>query len=318
MRTVAFVVHLMLSLSLVLCVSIVSSIPTYDHAAIQTADQCDWVGSGGGGRGVRPVYLRCSRGTVFWRYPRGALRIVLSPPVLTETISKVENGTNDGNLNVSRVSGFRACTKVSGPVRVYLEAHGKLRSVYSPRDGKHEASHRCFIAKKQPAALYVEAEEPIPLGHRAKLQYDLEVRYTDNRDGRSRRFSDEEEECRPCSMEELAKAYCQSDLVARGTVSAVQKQPNLESAELILRITNTLRRIEEAEGTNDVDVIEPLDRRNVRVRIPTACDARHGLGEFVIMAKRRLGDLVLVCAPRLETWVKTVRELESAPCVLRS
>lgn len=223
--------------------------------------------SGGGGRGVRPVYLRCSRGTVFWRYPRGALRIVLSPPVLTGTVSKVRpfdllgrrdnndvgNSTDDGNSNVSRVSGFRACTKVSGPVRVYLEAQGKLRSVYSPRDGKHEASHRCFIAKKQPAALYVEAEESFVVSgerQRAKLQYDLEVRYVRDRDGKSRRFNDEEEEdCRPCSMDELAKAYCQSDLVARGTVSAVQKQPNLEAAELVLRITKTLRQIEETEVT---------------------------------------------------------------------
>lgn len=336
MRTVAFVVHFTLSLFLLLHISIVSSVPTYEHAAIQTADQCDWVGSGGGGRGVRPVYLRCSRGTVFWRYPRGALRIVLSPPVLTGTVSKVRpfdllgrrdnndvgNSTDDGNSNVSRVSGFRACTKVSGPVRVYLEAQGKLRSVYSPRDGKHEASHRCFIAKKQPAALYVEAEESFVVSgerQRAKLQYDLEVRYVRDRDGKSRRFNDEEEEdCRPCSMDELAKAYCQSDLVARGTVSAVQKQPNLEAAELVLRITKTLRQIEETEGSNDIDDDESSDRRNVRVRVPTACDARHGLGEFVIMAKRRLGDLVLVCAPRLETWVKAVRELESAPCVLRS
>ena len=28
-------------------------------------------------RGVRPVYLRCSQGSVSWLYPRGALRVVL-------------------------------------------------------------------------------------------------------------------------------------------------------------------------------------------------------------------------------------------------
>ena len=339
MRTLTFVVRLIYLLSLLLHnISIVSSAaPTYEHAALQAADQCDWIGSGGGGRGVRPVYLRCSRGTVFWRYPRGALRIVLSPPVLTGSVAEVpfehvgrrnmpnngknRNGSNAISDDAYRLSGFRTCTKVSGPVRVYLEAHGKLRSIYSPRDGKHKASHRCFLAKKQPAALYIEAEEPIISSERrhAKLQYDLETRYVDARDGRSRQLNEEEEEdCRPCSMDELAKAYCQSDLVARGTVSAVQRQPNLESAELVLGITKTLRRIEEAESNNDGDVTELHDRRKVRVRVPTACDARHGLGEFVVMAKRRLGDLVLVCAPRLETWVKTVRELESAPCVLRS
>lgn len=44
-------------------------------------------------------------------------------------------------------------------------------------------------------------------------------------------------------MEELAKAYCQSDLVARGTISAVQQQPDLEAAELVVRITKILRQV---------------------------------------------------------------------------
>lgn len=349
MRTLTFVVRSLLLLFLPflpLLVSIVSAAPTYEHVALQAADQCDWIGSGGGGRGVRPVYLRCSRGTVLWRYPRGALRVVLSPPVLSEyDASKIRyhvasekypdrgNGSSwadnwSGNEvgGRSTVGGFRTCTKVSGPVRVYLESHGKLRPVYSPRDGKHKASHRCFHVKKQPAALYVEAEEyAIAAESRdhARLQYDFELRYLEDRAQRSRRFNQEEEEdCRPCSMNELANAYCETDLVARGTVTAVQRQPNLEAAELLLRVTNILRRIEENESSGDaadlVDRTDGRNRGNVRVRVPIACDARHGQGEFVIMAKRRLGDLVLVCAPRLETWVKTVRELETAPCVLRS
>ena len=150
------------------------------------------------------------------------------------------------NNSAFQLFGFRTCTKVSGPIRVYLETGGKLRSVYSPRDGKHKASHRCFHAKKQPAALYIEAEESSEY-HDARLQCDLELRYIDSRKEISRRFNDEEEDCRPCSMDELAKAYCQSDFIARGTVSAVQKQPNLEAAELILRVTKILRRIEENE-----------------------------------------------------------------------
>ncbi|KZC13754.1 Meteorin-like protein [Dufourea novaeangliae] len=261
------VLQLLLSLQ---HIHLVSSAPTYEHAALQAADQCDWIGSGGGGRGVRPVYLRCSRGTVLWKYPRGALRVVLSPPVLIETIPKIHvefvagRDSNDNNnvdesiinnsRNIPRLSGFRACTKVSGPVRVYLETHGKLRSLYTPRDGKHEASHRCFyVADKQPAALYMEAEEqPMSVERRdVKLQYDLELRrVADGREEKSCRHDEkkeEEEDCRPCSIEELAKAYCQSDLVARGTVSAVQKQPNLEAAELIVGITKTLRQIEENE-----------------------------------------------------------------------
>lgn len=179
--------------------------------------------SGGSGKGVRPVYLRCSRGTIFWRYPRGALRIVLSG--------------GEG------FHGFRACVKVSGPARVYLEGKTSLRPVYSPNDGKHEAYHRCFHSNGQLAALYVEADEPSPEYKKkiVKLQYDLE-----------KQEDQEENECRPCSKEELAKAYCQSDLVARGTVSAVEKRLDLEAAELVLRVTKTLSRLDITEVQKEI------------------------------------------------------------------
>lgn len=242
---------------------------------------------------MRPVHLRCSRGTVSWHYPRGALQVVLS---------------GDDTKR-----GFRGCIKVSGPARVYLEGKTNLRLIYSPRDGKHMALHRCFYSRGRQAALYVEADKPIPsVGELVKLQYDLE-RHSDLRSGNE---LDDEAECRPCSQEELAKAYCQSDLVARGTISAVEDRPDLESAELVLRITKTLRRVEESED-NEIDSGDPRSAE-IRVRVPTVCDARHGHGEFVIMAKRRLGDLTMACAPRLETWAEAVRELASPPCVLRS
>lgn len=182
------------------------------------------------------MYLRCTRGTVSWRYPRGALRVVLSFPV-----SSSENSIpGHGNL------GFRACVKISGPVRVFLEGNGKLRQIYSPSDGKHELSHRCFRSRKYVAALYMEAEDDYSFKRaKVKLQYDLEP---NSLKGGALHIPDEEEECRPCSMEELAKAYCQSDLVARGTISAVQKQFDLEAAELVVRVTKILRQVvQEAE-----------------------------------------------------------------------
>ncbi|KAK0168954.1 hypothetical protein PV327_002710 [Microctonus hyperodae] len=273
----------------------IDAAPMHGHATVPAADQCDWTESGGSGRGVRPVYLRCTRGTVSWRYPRGALRVVLS-------------GGGDGR-------NFRGCIKVSGPARVYLEGQGTLRLIYAPGDGKHEALHRCFPSKKQLAALYVEADKPTPGRGTVKLRYDLEFENVDENGKIVRR--DEESECRPCTKEELAETYCKSDLVARGTVSAVARRPDLDAAELVLRVTKTLRRVEETED-NEVDSGDLRLQREVRVRVPTACDARHGQGEFVIMAKKRLGDLTLACAPRLEAWAEAVQELQSAPCLLRS
>ncbi|XP_063980438.1 meteorin-like protein [Diachasmimorpha longicaudata] len=272
----------------------VNSAPTHVPHNLPT-DQCDWSGSGGGGREVRPVYLRCSRGTVSWRYPRGALRVVLS-------------GGGDGR-------SFRGCIKVTGPARVYLEGKGTLRPVYAPGDGEHEALHRCFHSRGQLAALYVEADEPTPGHTTVKLRYDLELESVDE-NGKIVRRNDEDE-CRPCTKEELAETYCKSDLVARGTVSAVERRQDLDAAELVLRVTKTLRRVEENEE-NEVDSGDLGVEREIRVRVSKACDARHGHGEFVIMAKKRLGDLTLACAPRLEAWAEAVRELQSAPCLLRS
>lgn len=95
------------------------------------------------------------------------------------------------------------------------------------------------------AALYMEAEDDYSFKRaKVKLQYDLEP---NSLKGGALHVSDEEEECRPCSMEELAKAYCQSDLVARGTVSAVQQQFDLDAAELVLRVTKILRQVQETE-----------------------------------------------------------------------
>ncbi|XP_072745597.1 meteorin [Anoplolepis gracilipes] len=277
------------------------SVFAYEHTIV---DQCDWSGSGGGeSGGVRPVYLRCARGTVFWRYPHGALRVVLSFP------------STRGNIpvNISNL-GFRTCVKISGPARVFLETGRKLRLIYSPSDGKHENSHRCFRSREHVAALYMEAEDYSFKSTKVKLQYDLD---SNSPKGSVLHAPDEEEECRPCSMEELANAYCQSDLVATGIVTAVEQNFKLDTAELVLRVNKILRQVQEAENNENID-ITVSSKRSIRVRVAMVCDARHGPGEFVIMAKRRLGDLILVCAPRLETWEQIVQEMDTAPCVLNS
>lgn len=155
--------------------------------------------------------------------------MVLSFPVSASTSLSLDN------------TGFRACIKISGPVRAFLEANGKLRQLYSPTDGKHVLAHRCFRAQKSTAALYIEAEEDYSFKNaKVKLQYDLEPSSVK---GGALHIPDEEEECRPCSMEELAKAYCQSDLVARGTVSAVEQQLDMDTAELVFRITKIMRQV---------------------------------------------------------------------------
>jgi len=78
-----------------------------------------------------------------------------------------------------------------------------------------------------------------------KLLYSLDLY---SLKGGTLRIPYEEEECRPCSIEELSKAYCESDLVARGTITAIQQQYiDMEAAELMFRVTKLLRQIVEGE-----------------------------------------------------------------------
>jgi hypothetical protein len=165
---------------------------------------------------------------VQWNYPRGALRILLSLP----------------NNSGSRDS--YTCVKVSGPVRVFVEAGGKLMHLYSSFN-KSEHSHRCFYSRKRVKALFMEAEDNDSLKNMTsvKLLYSLDLY---SLKGGTLRIPYEEEECRPCSIEELSKAYCESDLVARGTITAIQQQYiDMEAAELMFRVTKLLRQIVEGE-----------------------------------------------------------------------
>lgn len=179
------------------------------------------------------MYLRCDRGKILWHYPHAALRVVLAIPIST-SVTDLPRSPADS-------SGFRACVKISGPVRVFLEADGKLRQLYSPSDDKREFSYRYFHSRNDTIALYMEAEDNYSAKNaRVRLQYDLEP---NSLKGGVLRIPNEEEECRPCSMEELATAYCQSDLVARGTLSAVQQQLDSDTAQLVLTVTKILRQV---------------------------------------------------------------------------
>jgi diacylglycerol kinase (ATP) len=96
--------------------------------------------SDGLGRGVTPVYLRCSQGHLEWVYPRGALRVLL-------------------RLGASG-RDFRGCVKVGsnfGGARIFLEGPRSLVPLFYVEDGAPLQLVRCFQSRGGQAALYVEA-----------------------------------------------------------------------------------------------------------------------------------------------------------------
>ncbi|XP_046408985.1 meteorin-like protein [Ischnura elegans] len=300
-------------------------------------DGCDWSGSGlmaesevvrdGGGVGVRPVYLRCSQGAVSWAYPRGALRVLL----------RLAGGEGD----------FRGCVRVGRTwrgARLFLEGVRALHPLF-PEEGQARGSGvRCFQSRRGQAALYVEATPggQSPRGRTvASFEYHLQPLPS------GAKTFDPSEECRPCTMEEMTHAFCSSDLVTRGSIRSVESRDDPDTSELKVRVTKLIRRTRapppalEGDPALDEDEIheeqqqQPRDKggagwwsgaaadrgASVTLHVPAHCGARHGAGEFVFMAQRKLGQLRLRCAPRLEDWAELARRanrLAASPCVLQA
>ncbi|KAF2880864.1 hypothetical protein ILUMI_25309 [Ignelater luminosus] len=275
-------------------------------------DECDWTGSGlttsSEDRGVTPVYLRCTAGRVTWLYPRGALRVLLRLP--------------------GHDREFRACIKVHPDgekhlaARLFLEGPRSLLPLYAHDDNGHKAV-RCFQSRNGQAALYIEATGSDTMRKRvAEIEYDLQPL------PRGTRVYDPTEECRPCSAEELAHAFCTSDLVTRGIIRGVENQDEMEVSQVSVKVTKLIRHTTEDGYSDDIEESENAienphesSSKEVILHVAQHCGVKHGLGEFVFMARRKLGDLTLQCAPRLEDWAVLVNSLSDegkAHCVLRS
>ncbi|XP_969763.1 meteorin-like protein [Tribolium castaneum] len=269
-------------------------------------DECDWTGSGlsssATGRGVTPVYLRCSAGRVIWLYPRGALRVLLRLP--------------------GQDREFRACIKVhpdekkEPAARLFLEGPRSLLPLYADPANK---AIRCFISKNGQAAIYVEASDVDAITKRvAEIEYDLQAL------PKGVKGFDPTEECRPCTNEELAHAFCTSDLVTRGVIHGVENHEDLEISQMSVKVTKLIRHTVDDAFTVDTNSISPEEDtplEKITLHVAQHCGVSHGLGEFVFMARRKLGDLTLQCAPRLEDWALLVNQLSEegkAHCVLRS
>ncbi|KAJ8892486.1 hypothetical protein PR048_005066 [Dryococelus australis] len=322
---------------------ITSSAPVLRVRGCAVTEACVCVccsGLAGPERAVMPVYLRCSQGRLQWAYPRGALRVVL----------RLGASSRD----------FRACVKASGAsrsARLLVETPGRL----APLHFSSSSAASCFHSRAGRAALYVEAAgggrapltrevlaityhlEALPRG---KASYDP-AEGTSSPPHSTRRLlfvTKTFTQCRPCSTEEMGHSYCTSDLdsvfikvilfsVARGIIQAVENDHSLEVSRMTVKLTKLLRHSTEdnnPEGglvdsvpvkRNSVLEHDSAGDKRIRIDVPLHCGAKHGTGEFVFMARRKLGDLTLTCAPRLEDWAEVVSRTNrdgSAHCVLKS
>ncbi|KAL5243430.1 hypothetical protein ACI65C_010840 [Semiaphis heraclei] len=283
--------------------------------ASRASDSCDWSGSGltsdSSEHSVRPVRLdRCWAGTVRWSYPRGALRVVFR---LT--------GTSGGRE-------FRVCLKPDrlDGVRVLLDsAPRRLIAVYDYRKAGEPLRSRCFKSVGGTAAFYVEADKTG--GDRSspvRFRYDLEplaepapqLFVADNLD----------DECRPCTVEEMTQAYCTSSLVVQGTIVGVSYDGDVSRVRVM---PTKAHRLPPEEDDRVVVQMSPpqqqqegesgrprRDDRPMTITFGRGCRPAAGPGEFVFMARTKFDELALRCAPRLEEWRHAVKADKAPGCIL--
>lgn len=115
---------------------------------------------------------------------------------------------------------------------------------------------------------------------------------------------------------------CNLFSVTRGIIRSIESRDELGVSEVTVKMTKHLRHSTSSveEETNSIDD-EDTPSGLVYLHVPGHCGARRGTGEFVFMARRKLGELALTCAPRLEDWAEIVRTENlngSAHCVLKS
>jgi len=105
-------------------------------------------------RGVRPVYLRCSQGSVAWLYPRGALRVVLR----YGTAGKEFQGYNTHtHIQISSSSFSCCCVWAENKGRILSLLPSQMRIIFlffclfiinnKKKKKKNVSSHRLALLK---------------------------------------------------------------------------------------------------------------------------------------------------------------------------
>ncbi|KAK8781637.1 hypothetical protein V5799_017021 [Amblyomma americanum] len=264
-------------------------------------------------RSVVPVYLRCDQGRVTWKYPRGALRVLLRL-----------GGTGSGGSP----RDFRACVKIdanSTGAAVHLEGHRRLIPIFkdpevsnndinkalpekmclvtlqqgqsrgvSEEDGE---VRRCFTSYGGQVALFLEAT---PEANHLLSRDTFRLWYHLTPVMSQRDLDDDLAECRPCTDRELLHHYCSSDFVAEGVVTSLRHLHRRDVTEITVAAARVHR-----DSSEEPAFLPGSNRKMAAVlQRPLKCGTRAGRGHFMFIGVRMLGKPTLRCAPRLQYWRK--------------
>lgn len=261
-----------------------------------SSDQCSWKGSGlaheGHTREVEQVYLRCSRGSLEWLYPTGAIIVNLRPNTMSQAAQRLT-----------------VCIKPfvhSRGSNIYLDKASQLRLLLT-EDQQALGHVHCFGI--QEGALFIEAIPYRDISRRiTAFQYELV----------SARQAPSTGPCQSCSNEEVLMAVCTSDFVARGSVHRVEEEEDLRQ----LSVTVTLSWLYRQKSNVFVPGGGRAKRWTGRVKMPSRCRVDFTQGttkgdEFLLTGTIRFGEAWLGCAWRYTDFLivyRTAVEQRTNPC----
>ncbi|KAM9561364.1 meteorin [Oncorhynchus nerka] len=285
-------------------------LPIFDSAVSSySEDQCSWRGSGLSQQpgSVEQISLHCSEGALDWLYPKGALRLTLSPRLTSAAVGP--GGSSSGLIT--------ACVKPSEHfhgAQLYLERDGVLELLVGDRlETSPPPRVRCFSRLPgEKVALFLQATPHQDISRRiASFRYELRGDWTARLSLDSNPIISNEGACRPCNNTELLMAVCTSDFVVRGNIKAVDEDSELRAAVIKVSATRVFRqKYTLFTGTGRLT-------RTGEIRTLLQCGVRPGVGSFLFTGRVHFGEAWLGCAPRYKDFLQAYAQAKLAqqlPC----
>uniref|UniRef100_A0A147A9Y6 Meteorin n=1 Tax=Fundulus heteroclitus TaxID=8078 RepID=A0A147A9Y6_FUNHE len=274
-------------------------------------DQCSWRGSGLSQQqgSVEQISLHCSEGTLDWLYPKGALRLTLTPRLAP--MGAV--GPGGGSVGI-----ITACVKPSEQfhgAQLYLERDGLLELLVGDRiESSPPPRVRCFSRTPgERLALFLQATPHQDISRRiASFRYELRGDWTARMSLDSNPVSTEDA-CRPCNDSEILMAVCTSDFVVRGNIRSVEEDESLRAAVIKVSATRVFRQ----KYTLFTGNSRLASRGEIRTLLQ--CGVKPGPGSFLFTGRVHFGEAWLGCAPRYKDFQRTYAAAKAAqqiPCEL--
>ncbi|XP_064171754.1 meteorin-like [Anguilla rostrata] len=276
-------------------------------------DQCSWRGSGLSQPpgSVEQIALRCSEGSLDWLYPKGALRLALSPRLPSPAAGP--RGAGPGGH-------ITACIRPAesfGGAQLYLERGGVLELLAGDRpDPARPPGVLCVHRRpEEGVTLFLQATPHQDISRRiAAFRYELRGDWGT----RPALTSDPVSgggACRPCNDTEILMAVCTSDFVVRGTIRSVSDDRDLQTSVIRVAASRVFRQKRVLfSGAGRL-------AKAGEVRTPLSCGVRPGPGSFLFTGRVRFGEAWLGCAPRYRDFRRAYDLAEGAgriPCELPS